>query len=94
MDPVPGKVGEIRRHFKFTKDQQRAAYRKIIAEFNGIQGSYHERAQLASTGPFKEKFINHEQLLAALFVDAVTQWVDCRTRINLPFTAVSDIFCR
>ena len=85
---------DIRRWFKFTKDQQQEGYRKIIAVFNELKGSFDERERLASTGPFLHKFTNHEQLLAALFADAVAQWVACKTNIDLPFIAVSAIFCR
>ena len=91
-----GLAGKVCREHGVQKKGRRNLYEGIIEKFNKVVGSEEQRAAAISTGDFVEQWdSNVQKLLASLFVDATVQRFKLLQEGHwVPFTVVSDIFCR
>ena len=78
------------------KKTRRILYADIIGKFNKVAGSEQDRVAAIQTGEFVNDWASDlQKLLAALFVDAVAQRFKLvQDGHRVPFTVVSDMFCR
>lgn len=80
------------------KDAVKAAYTIFIAKFNKLEGNEGERAAaLVASGLIEQCAYDYEKLLAAIFSDAVRARAAANKQLGvpkLPFSVVSNIFCR
>ena len=93
-----GFVGDIRRQHAIGKGAVRSAYKWFIGIFNELQGNESVRADaLPTIGLVERCAVNYEKILAAIFLDAVRVRAELNRKVGvpqLPFSVVSDIFCR